>query len=286
MTARSDLEREYQNDEIHDRWVSVYRKGRFQQAFNDAVMTRLAGWLDVPPDGRILDAGCGTGVHTLRFARLGYHCVGVDLSENVLEVARAAAEAEGFTSNVSFVRGGLEDLSPFRDGEFDAVHCRGVLMHIPRWEDALAELCRVLKPGGRLMIVEGNDRSVELGLVRGIRRFRSGGTELVKTDGGYEFRNKAEGYAPVTRVANQRYLAEQLQRHGVERVARFATEFWDINRFPGGIARTAAVLFNRGWFSLRLPSFLSSGVAYIGQKRQGGAPSTDAAETTAVSAGS
>jgi len=266
-SQRSELNGVFERKEIHDQWESVYRRGRLQQAFDDAIAKRLLRYLAVPSDGCILDAGCGTGNHTVRLAAAGFRCVGVDLSGTVLQRASQLAGARGVTSRVSFFRCRLEDMSRFGDGEFDAIHCRGVLMHIPRWKAAVRELCRVLKPGGKIAILENNHRSLELLLVRLVRLVRSGDSDMVKTEAGIEFRCRIDGAVPLTRVTNVTRLVSELRSHGVRRVARFATQFWDVNRFPRGVCRAGAILFNRCWFFLRLPSLRSSGNAVIGEKQ-------------------
>ena len=148
MTIESDLSEQFQNPRIHDSWESVYPANPLQRSLNDRMMKRFLRYIQIPVAGRVLDAGCGVGDHTIRLAREGFHCVGVDISEHVLQQARRQAQALGLSSNTRFVQAGLEDLQDLDPG-FDAVHCRGVLMHIPRWRAALAELCRLLKPGGR-----------------------------------------------------------------------------------------------------------------------------------------
>ena len=263
--THSELQDVFQNTRIHDTWESMYRNNPRLERFNDRMMDRFLGLMDLPHGARVLDAGCGTGEHTIRLAKRGYQCTGVDLSEPALERARRAAGEHQVTAHVRFVACGLEDLSPLDEG-FDAVHCRGVLMHIPRWEDALGQLCKVLRPGGKIVIMENNHRSVEFGLVRLVRLFRRGESHLVWTPGGVEFHLENSGQAPLTRVANIPYLIAALRKHRVAVIARVATEFWDIGRFPAGMARTAAITCNRLWFSLRLPAILSCGNAIVGEK--------------------
>ena len=89
---------------------------------------------------------------------------------------------------------------------------------------------------------------------------------MVRTPGGLEFLVSREGQAPLSRIANVRYLTGELHQHGVHVTRRLASEFWDLNRFPAGLARKAAALFNRLWLTLRLPAGLSGGNALIGEK--------------------
>jgi ubiquinone/menaquinone biosynthesis C-methylase UbiE len=142
------LKQTYEQDEIHSRWESVYRSPPILKRFNDRVMDRILKELIVPRNALFLDAGCGVGDHSLRIADRGYRCIGVDLSESVLAIARKNAASKSPSSRAYFTCQALEDLG-FEDDTFDAVHCRGVLMHIPQWEGALASLCRVLTKAWR-----------------------------------------------------------------------------------------------------------------------------------------
>src|SRR5260370_1056796 len=91
----SDLRRVFQKNEIHESWETVYRRDRSQQLFNERLLARILGQLALPVGSSVLDAGCGTGEHTLRLAGFGFSCVGVDLSRPVLERAKERAQAAG-----------------------------------------------------------------------------------------------------------------------------------------------------------------------------------------------
>jgi ubiquinone/menaquinone biosynthesis C-methylase UbiE len=111
-------------------------------------------YLEVQEGQHILDVGCGTGDLTRPLAALvgpGGRVVGVDYSLTMVEEARRRAAEEG--SPVEFVHADVHAL-PFGDAEFDAVQVLLVLQHLRDPRPALAELMRVLKPGGRLAIVE------------------------------------------------------------------------------------------------------------------------------------
>ena len=100
------------------------------------------------PGFRVLDFGCGPGTITMGLAKAVEpgEVHGIDMEESQISLARSAAEAGGHT-NVTFHVGSILDL-PFEDNFFDAAHCHAVLMHIPNTQAALAEVKRVLKPGG------------------------------------------------------------------------------------------------------------------------------------------
>lgn len=100
------------------------------------------------PGMRVLDFGCGPGTITVGLAKLVEpgEVHGLDMEESQIEIARAAAD-DGGHDNAAFHVGDVFDL-PFPDSSFDVAHCHAVLMHVPDVRAALAEVKRVLKPGG------------------------------------------------------------------------------------------------------------------------------------------
>lgn len=257
----------YSADRVHDRWESVYRGNPSLDGFNDAIADRIFEHLEPPPRALFLDAGCGVGDHTIRIARRGYGCVGVDISESVLRKASRKAADSGVESSVSFTCQALEDLC-FREASFEVVHCRGVLMHIPDWKKALENLCKVLKPGGRIVVVENNRKSVETAIVLFVRRVQARRSKLVRAPGGLEFWSSDSGLPFVARIADVCALTKELESHGITIVGRFATGFWDVGRFPAGVVRRAVIQFNRLYFFLGFPPTFSMGNAIIGEKRR------------------
>ena len=260
------LRETYARSQLHDEWVSVYRKNPLQQEFNDRMMDRVLSRLALAPGALVLDAGCGTGNHSLRLAGRGYQTAAVDISEGALRQARAAAGEAGLAGRLSFLCQELENLS-FREAAFDAVYCRGVLMHVPGWRTVLANLIRVLKPGGRVYVQESNHRSLETRLVLLGRRWKPRlDSRLERTPDGLEFWAEREGAPVLARVADISSLVETLEAEGVRVLHRFSTEFWDLNRFRPGLLRNLAIRFNRLWFALRLPPGPSGSNGIIGEK--------------------
>ena len=104
------------------------------------------------PCESFLDAGCGDGRYLAALANeLPDRRAGIDLSERILETARQRVAAD-------FRQGNLEAI-PFADGEFDLVLCSQVIEHVLHAEPAVAELRRVLRPGGTLIISTDNARN-------------------------------------------------------------------------------------------------------------------------------
>jgi ubiquinone/menaquinone biosynthesis C-methylase UbiE len=100
--------------------------------------------------GRLLEVGCGIGVDSIQLARCGFDVTAVDLTESAIEVARDSARRRGVS--IDFRVGNAEELD-FADGTFDAVYSFGVLHHTPDIERAVAEVHRVLRPGGRAYVM-------------------------------------------------------------------------------------------------------------------------------------
>jgi arsenite methyltransferase len=109
-----------------------------------------------PNDGeRVLDAGCGCGfdsfVASLLVGARG-RVVGVDLTPEMLEVARRASAAWPLR-NIQFMEGSVENL-PFEDGSFDLVISNGVLNLVPDKDAAFRQLSRILVPGGSFVAAD------------------------------------------------------------------------------------------------------------------------------------
>lgn len=112
----------------------------------DGVREQMRRLLDPRGDERALDVGTGAGVLALALAPLVREVVGIDVVPELLEAARRNAP-----ENATFVDGDATDL-PFEDGKFDLVGCRRTLHHVHRPELVVAEMARVARPGGTLVV--------------------------------------------------------------------------------------------------------------------------------------
>jgi ubiquinone/menaquinone biosynthesis C-methylase UbiE len=119
------------------------------------VQQRALALLDLRADDVLLDVACGTGAAVRDGAALVKRATGFDVSAGMIEQARSFASG---VANVEFVEGDISAALPFADGEFTALLCSTVFHHFPRPRAALAEFARVLAPGGRLVIADGNRR--------------------------------------------------------------------------------------------------------------------------------
>jgi ubiquinone/menaquinone biosynthesis C-methylase UbiE len=101
---------------------------------------------------RVLDVGCGTGFIALRFAELGHSVTGIDLSPQMIDRARRKAEQKSL--QIEFCVGDAVDIS-FPDQTYDLVVARHVIWNLPDPARGVAEWLRVLRQGGRLVLIEG-----------------------------------------------------------------------------------------------------------------------------------
>ena len=114
---------------------------------NNVWMTALRKAVAPHPGERILDLAAGTGTSSAALAKGGAEVVACDLSEGMIEVGRERHP------EIEFVHGNAMDLD-FEDGSFDAVTISWGLRNIPDPQLALREMARVVRPRGRLVVLE------------------------------------------------------------------------------------------------------------------------------------
>lgn len=162
---------------------------------NGAFVHELAGgvleWLAAQPGERILDLGCGDGQLTQRIAATGASVVGVDASPEML----AAARSRGIDAH----EGRAESL-PFADQSFDAVFSNAALHWVRGQDEMMAEVRRVLKPGGRFVAEmggQGNIAAIRVALIAVLERHgygdREDGVNYYPTPGAYTRRLQSHG---------------------------------------------------------------------------------------------
>ena len=138
VASRYDLMNDVMSVGIHRLW-------------KDAMMD----WLAPRPGQRLLDVAGGTGDIAFRFLKRarGASAVVLDLTEPMLVEGRRRAEAETFAERIDWLVGDAMAL-PFPDMSFDVYTISFGIRNVTRIEDALADAFRVLRPGGRLMVLE------------------------------------------------------------------------------------------------------------------------------------
>ena len=137
---------------------------------------------------RVLEIGCGLGTDGAQFAKAGALYTGVDLTEAAIELARKRFELAGLPGE--FRIADAENLD-FADESFDLVYSHGVLHHTPDTAGAVRELYRILKPGGRAIVMLYHRNSYNYRV--GIRVLRRAGARLLKTESGLQIVHRLTG---------------------------------------------------------------------------------------------
>lgn len=151
-------------EEVAEHWDETATSGyeefnaktvSYGRRFTDAIeMIEATPKLELPHGGRLIDVGCGSGNGVLIFCeRFGVSCVGVDISDGMLEIART--KLAGRDLPIELQRIDSEDL-PFDDDSFDAGINFEVLEHTPDPARLLSELARVVKPGSVVVVTTPN----------------------------------------------------------------------------------------------------------------------------------
>jgi SAM-dependent methyltransferase len=147
MTAEMTPEMEALKARLKATWMSG-DYGHFATYLEPGALEFLSR-IKIEPGARILDVASGAGQTAIPMSRLGAKVTGVDIATNLIEQASARAQAEGLDAR--FEEGDAEIL-PFADGSFDMVISLIGAMFAPRPELVAAELKRVCRPGGKIIM--------------------------------------------------------------------------------------------------------------------------------------
>ena len=148
---------------LYDRWSKKYDEGKRESQLRDTEMLArpLLGLIKDIPAPFVLDFATGTG--RLSYALLSQpdfkgHIIAVDLSQGMLEKAAMKLSGQGNPTSIEFLRHISLPL-PFPDRTFDVVCCLEVLELFQNMDEPLAELTRVLRPGGIMLTSRGTEES-------------------------------------------------------------------------------------------------------------------------------
>ena len=233
---------------VHDVWEGIYRTEDNERAW-ETMFDRLA---QLVPPGRVLDVGCGIGQHSVRMTRRKFDAVASDFSPSRVEAARANIANQGLAIPVR-----QEDVTrlSFDAASFDAVLSWGVLMHVPEVERAMAEICRVTKPGGYIIVYENNARSLfswflSAGVAAKRLLGRAGTQRVVRSPLGIEsWVRHEDGNEYVIRRLHVGAFVKAFSRHGARLTHRLPGQFSEAYRFvsPGPVQKAVHRL-NEAWF--------------------------------------
>jgi ubiquinone/menaquinone biosynthesis C-methylase UbiE len=131
-----------------------------------AIYSSLLNEASLLPGDRILDLGCGTGTHFDWIANLigpEGRITGFDPDPENIARARERIAERKYRERVELMEGHLTEPLPFEDGAFDIVWCAGSLQYVPNPVEAIREMMRVVRPGGRVAVQDVEMNSMMLG---------------------------------------------------------------------------------------------------------------------------
>ena len=140
--SMESIEEVYAYDKLTLKYLTILHNGFVETALNKSAAT-----------GKFLEVGSGSGRISIGVVKLNKQAemYGIDLSENMITVAKDNAEKEGVAERIEFSYGSATEL-PFDDNSFDTVLCHNMLHHIPDIPLAIMEMKRVVKDDGAILI--------------------------------------------------------------------------------------------------------------------------------------
>ena len=193
-------------------WAETYdQPGNGLFAYEEPFVHEIVERLE---PGVAVDAACGTGRHTAFLAARGFRVSGVDSSADMLAHARVRVP------QAAFHEGDLDAL-PLPDEHADLVVCALALAHLPDLKPAFAELARVLKPGGHLIVTDIHHERVLLGSMPHVRT-EAGEPRLI-----YSYQHRASDYLAAALPLGLELRACAEPRDGGTAGSRFPIAEWD-----------------------------------------------------------
>lgn len=166
MTSRDEVQRYYQesDDELARRYVKdlvflsrEYCEAALAHRYSLYPFIKEFAQFDSWAGKRVLEVGCGQGADLSQFALGGAETYGFDLTEKHCQISRDFVSTMGSRARITQ---GKATTLPYKDASFDLVYSFGVLLLVEDLDAAVAEIHRVLKPGGKVMVMFYNSASL------------------------------------------------------------------------------------------------------------------------------
>lgn len=248
----------YEADQTIEDWADHYYHPAALSYYNKAVPAMLKA-MGVQRDQLVLDAGCGTGVHSLRAVKYGARVEAMDISHNMLRNAQRLLEKEGFGDRVTFSHQDLTELT-YEDASFDHAFNWGVIIHIQAFAKGLDELVRVVKPGGSIALYVTNKTAMDHKAERVARTLlRKPGVGLVDSQFGPGATWPMNGAEIYTMRADAKAITKYMvDTHNLTPTFRGIGELTEAQWRVGGVARTGLHYVNRFAYAVGLPASLAA----------------------------
>lgn len=226
-------------------------------AYYDAAVPEMLKELGLNPGDRVLDAGCGPGVHSIRAASYGCKLTAIDLSSTMLKHAESRAKAAGYADQIDFRQ--CDITKPDLGEAFQSVFSWGVIIHVPDTTAALDGLTSLVAPGGRLALQILNAGSFDYRLEKLLRAlFRRPFKEPVDTElGSGNWYTLGDERLWVLRF-DMKALDKAMEARGFKLVSRRTAEFSEIQRRLPEILRRPLLHMNSSFFRRRIGTGLAA----------------------------
>ncbi|ANO50968.1 class I SAM-dependent methyltransferase [Woeseia oceani] len=234
--------------DIHEEWRDNYRTPDNEHFYRMA-FSHIVKEFGAPPGAQVMDAGCGSCAKSKHLVDQGLTVLGTDLSQHALDMAGDALRGTRYEQAIELRQANLTAIT-MDDGAMQYIVCWGVLMHVPDVTTAIAELSRILAPGGRLAISEGNKRSLQSVVLRFLKKvLRRERAEVIDTPAGIENWEETDEGRLMTRQADIPWLVREFDKHGLKLISRRAGQFsemyWVV---PTPVLKKLIHWFNWLWF--------------------------------------
>lgn len=247
----------FYHEETTKDWDHFYYNCPEAIRYYDKAVDFMLRELAIAPGQRVLDAGCGAGVHAIRAARQNHLIDAVDFSEAALRDGKSRAWYAGVGNRITFSREDLTQLS-FVNGAYQKIFSWGVVIHIREIEKALTELARVLAPNGRLALYVTNSTAAQL-LPKKTKDFILGKEKTIthaRLGEGFEFQWHDEKIWVWLNHIDA--LIMFMENNGLQLLNRHSGEFSDYGlHFNGNGLSRFFWQVNCTWFDLHLPPSLA-----------------------------
>jgi len=241
------LQKTLSKQDLHKKWASLYYSGR-NNIFYELAFDRIKKIIGNCGNSTFLDAGCGNGAHSVRLAKRGYKVTAVDFSDAALILCKENLKENNLGSSVVVKKESLLALT-FENESFDNVLCWGVLMHISEVKLAIDELCRVLKPGGNLILCEVSQNALETIIGRMIKRLLKKTGEENSADTGIECWTETSSGKFLVRKTNIKWLKSYMKNNGFKLTYHLPGQFTEIyTRVSPLYIKNIIQIFNEIWF--------------------------------------
>jgi len=214
---------------------------------------------------RVLDVASGFGQDAVAMAQRGAWSVGAEPSSRM--TALAAMQSEKLAGSLPRWLRAWSDSLPFADGSFDGVICKGAIDHFARPLVAIAEMARVTRPDGRVVLALANFDSLSCRVARHVDRLREAGLGRTPRRGRRHYDVPSDHFTRYELGLMREQAEQYLELEVVEGISlAWGLPAWtrSVGRLPEGVAQAA--LEGLDWLARRIPA-LSDVVVLAGRPR-------------------